>query len=135
MRRNARYGTIVSAKDHTGDVGTMPAGRAEVGGRRHQSFSPHKVGVVQARMGEINRPVQHGDADRRIAHGLGPEFSDSGEEAHDYAGLAQMVQPRTAVATPRVNPNLQRGDCKIFPPKKIVTAATSGVASTRQLRL
>lgn len=72
------------AEDQAGDMGSVPAGRATVDRPRHQGFASREVRAVEALVGEIDRPIQHGDADGRVAEGLGPELSDSGEQGHDW---------------------------------------------------
>jgi hypothetical protein len=117
-RRDTRHKPVVLAEDHAGDVGTVPADGAEVNGPRHQGLSPRQVRAFQARVKEINRPVQHGDANRGITQGLGPEFSDSREEAHDDIDLSQRALSWASVTRLMGYFNLQRRECNAFPPKK-----------------
>ena len=82
-RREARHESVVLAEDHAGDVGTVLAGWPAVGRPRHQGFHLREVRKFQTRVRAVNRAVQDCNAHRGIAAGLGPEFSESGEDVHD----------------------------------------------------
>jgi hypothetical protein len=68
---------VVLSEDQAGRVGAVPASRPEIRLSRHQRFEPRQACSQETGMGQVDGPIQDGDADLWIPERLRPKIGYS----------------------------------------------------------